>query len=95
VLDGLTIQRSTDLAAYRVLSVQDITVGEMTFTRMNFSFVDADPNPFIQRLPTVVLGTDIFIRDGDRVVVVTYMADEDTFDEGYDSFERFLNTLRY
>jgi len=67
----------------------------MTFTRMNFSFVDADPNPFIQRLPTVVLGTDIFIRDGDRVVVVTYMADEDTFDEGYDSFERFLNTLRY
>lgn len=95
VLDGLTIQRSTDLAAYRVLNVQEAEVGGATYTQMNFAFVDADPNPFVQRLPTVVLGSDIVIRDGDRVIVVSYMADEDTFDASYEGFERFLDTLRY
>lgn len=95
VLDGLTIQRSTDLAAYRVLNVQDVTIGGTTYTQMSFSFVDADPNPFIQRLPTVVLGNDIVIRDGDRVIIVTYMAAEDAYDENFSNFERFFNSLQY
>lgn len=95
VLDGLTIQRSSDLAAYRVLNVQNVTVSGATLTEMNFAFVDADPNPFIQRLPVVVLGKDIVIRDGDRAIVVTYMADETQYDANYPAFERFLASLRY
>ena len=95
VLDGLTLQRSSDLAAFRVLSVEDISIGATTLTRLNFAFVDADPNPFIQRLPVVVKGMDILIRDGERVIVVTFMSDENTFDQNQPDFDRFLQSLRY
>lgn len=95
VLDGLTLQRSSDLAAFRVLSVEDVSVGATTLTRLTFAFVDADPNPFIQRLPVVVKGMDILIRDGERVIVVTFMAEEDTFDQDQPDFDRFLQSLRY
>lgn len=95
VLDGLTLQRSTDLSAYRVLSVQESSLDGQTVTEMNFAYVDADPNPFIQRLPTVVVGRDIVIRDGDRAIVATYMADRDTFDAGLSGFERFVASLSY
>ena len=95
VLDGLTLQRSSDLAAFRVLSVEDVSIGATTLTRLNFAFVDADPNPFIQRLPVVVKGMDILIRDGDRIIVVTFMAEESTFDQNQIDFDRFLQSLRY
>jgi hypothetical protein len=95
VLDGLTLQRSSDLAAFRVLSVEDISIGTTTLTRLNFAFVDADPNPFIQRLPVVVNGMDVLIRDGDRVIVVTFMSEESTFDQNQPDFDRFLQSLRY
>ncbi len=95
VLDGLTLQRSINLSAYRVLSVQNTLLGGQTVTQMDFAFVDADPNPFIQRLPVVVLGQDIVIRDGDRAIVLSYMADETTFNNGRPGFQRFLASLRY
>jgi hypothetical protein len=95
VLDGLTFQRSTDLAAYRVLNVAPVEINGAEYTQMNFAFVEADPNPFVQRLPVVVLGRDIVIRDGDRVIVVTYMAEENRFDDDLDGFDRFFSSLRY
>lgn len=95
VRDGLTIQRSTDLAAYRVLDVTDVEMSGAQLRQMDFAFVQADPNPFIQRLPTVVLGRDIFIRDADRVIVVTYMAAEQSFDAGLPDFDRFVASLQY
>ena len=95
VLDGLSLQRSSDLPAYRVLSIENTSVGGTQFTRLNFAFVDSDANPFVQRIPVVVRGMDILIRDGDRVIVATYMAEEAVFDENLPSFQRFLNSLRY
>lgn len=95
VLDNLTLQRSADLAAYRVLSVEDVTVGGVPRTEMRFAFVDSDPNPFIQRLPVVVLGLDVIILDDDRAIVVTFMAEETEFPRILDDFERFLASMRY
>jgi hypothetical protein len=95
VLDSLTLQRSIDLSAYRVLSVEQATVDGVSQTRMTFAFVDADPNPFIQRLPVVVLGTDIVILDGNRALVITYMSDQESYDDNLPAFQRFLASLRY
>jgi hypothetical protein len=95
VLDALTIQRSADLAAYRVLSIEDTVRGTVTITQLNFAYVDADPNPFIQRLPVVILGLDIVIPNGAQSIVVTYMASQDSFDAGRPTFDRFLASLRY
>ncbi|MGF1504737.1 MAG: hypothetical protein ACFB51_06305 [Anaerolineae bacterium] len=95
VLDNLTLRRSTDLAGYRVLNVEAINVGGATLTEMRFAFVDSDPNPFIQRLPVVVLGRDVVILDGDRAFIVTFMAQENKFDEELGDFQQFLSSLRY
>lgn len=95
ILDGLTLQRSIDLSAYRVLSIEEVNTGGITLTRMNFAFVDADPNPFIQYLPIAVLGTDILILDGNRAIIVTYMSDKESFETNRPSFESFLSSLRY
>jgi hypothetical protein len=95
VLDSLTLQRSSELSAYRVLGVEEIGTEGIATTQMNFAFVEADPNPFVQRLPSVVLGRDIVILDGDRAIVVTYMADDASFDESLPDFQRFLGSLQY
>lgn len=95
VLDGLTVQRSSDLPAYRVLNVQDTLVGTVRATEMSFAYVDADPNPFSQRLPVVVQGLDVLIRDQDRVIVLTFMASADDYDSELPGFQRFLQSLQY
>lgn len=95
ILDALTIQRSADLAAYRVLSIEDTVRGSVKSTQLRFAYVDADPNPFIQRLPVVILGLDIVIPNGNRSIVVTYMASQDSFEKERPTFDRFLASLRY
>ncbi|HEC21402.1 MAG TPA: hypothetical protein ENI95_00635 [Chloroflexi bacterium] len=95
ILDSLTLQRSVDLPAYRVLNVEERNIGGLALTQMDFAFVDADPNPFIQRLPVVVLGTDLVILDGDRAIIVTYMAEEDSYQANFPAFQRFFASLQY
>lgn len=95
VLDSLTIQRSNDLSAYRVLNIEEVAVEGLLLTQMDFAFVDADPNPFIQRIPVVVQGRDIVIVDNDRAIIVTFMSDQDEFLDNLPRFEQFFSTLRY
>jgi hypothetical protein len=95
VLDSLTLQRSVTLPAYRVISVEQTQQGEQLVTRMEFVFVDADPNPFIERLPVVVHGIDRIVLDGNRAIIATYMAENTTFDANREGFERFVASLRY
>jgi hypothetical protein len=90
VLDNLTLQRSSELAAYRVLSVQEVS-GQVT--RMDFAFVDTDPNPFLERLPVVVLGTDLVVLEGDRAIVITLLASENSYSREVPRFERFFAAL--
>jgi hypothetical protein len=95
VLDALTIQRSVDLPAYRVLNITERSSGGLNFTEMDFAFVNADPNPFAQILPVVVLGTDLVIIDGDRAIVATFMDEQSTYPENLPVFQRFFASLRY
>lgn len=95
VLDSLNLQRSIDLAAYRVLSVEDLDSGGQTYTRMSFAFVETDPNPFIERLPVVVLGTDMVFFDGNRAIIATFMADRESYEAELEGFVRFVASLQY
>lgn len=95
ILDELTIQRSVDLSAYRVLNVESVTLNGIEQTQMNFVFVDADPDPFSQRVPTIVQGTDVVIIDEGRALVVTYMANDTDYAQGLGTFQTFLGSLRY
>lgn len=92
VLDNLTLQRSSELAAYRVLSIQEAP-GQLV--RMDFAFVDTDPNPFLQRLPVVIRGTDFVVLDENRAIVVTLLADETIYASELVAFQRFFASLSF
>jgi hypothetical protein len=95
VLDSLTLQRSVDLPAYRVLDVEQFESGGAPVTQMNFVYVETDPNPFIERLPVVVRGVDRVVLDGNRAIIISYMAEQSVFESGLPAFERFIASLRY
>lgn len=95
LLDDLTIQRADDLAAYRVLSIGEVSIAGVLLTRMDFTYVDADPNPFVQRVPVVVQGRDIVILDGNRAIIATFLSEQERFEGNLPAFETFLLSLRY
>lgn len=95
IIDSLTLQRSVDFPAYRLINVEEVSSGTSPVTRMEFAFVETDPNPFIERLPVVVQGMDIVFVDGNRAIIVTFMTDRESYDEDLASFERFVASLRY
>lgn len=95
ILDNLTLQRSVELSAYRVFEVAEANAGGRYVTRMQFAFVQTDANPFIERLPVVVQGEDVVILDADRAIIVTLMADRESYAENVESFEEFVGSLRY
>ncbi len=95
ILDNLTLQRSTNRPAYRVLDVIPAGEGNESYTRMDFVFVETDPNPFIEHLPVVVRGMDIVILDGNRAIIVTFLAAQTHFEANLPEFERFVEALRY
>ena len=95
VLDNLTLQRSTSLSGYRVLDIEERNQGNRQITEMSFVFVDTDPNPYIERLPIIVLGLDRVIQDGDRAIVVTFMSAKESFNANLPDFEQFMATLEF
>ncbi len=95
VLDSLTLQRSTSLSGYRVLNIEERSLGNRSVTEMAFVFVNTDPNPYIERLPIIVLGMDRVIQDGDRAIVVTFMSAKESFNANLPEFEQFMASLEF
>jgi len=52
-------------------------------------------SPYVDRLPVVVRGVDLALRDGDRIIVVTFLAGVDDFDGHYRYFRAFTESLEY
>jgi hypothetical protein len=95
ILDSITLQRSKDLSAYRVLNIEPVTVNGNIMTEVEFAFVESDPNPFLQRLPVVVRGVDIVVLAGNRAIIVSFMSDSNTYERNRVRFDRFVESLRY
>jgi len=95
IVDTVTLQRSVTLPAYRVLNINRIGSGDQAVTQMDFVFVDEDPNPFIERLPVVVRGTDRIVLDGNRAIVATFLSEQSSYTDNLPLFDRFMASLRY
>jgi hypothetical protein len=105
VLDALALERAGQVAAYRMLSTDQVLLGGQNAThrtlatrrtlaiRRTFTCVHVDSDPYVDRLPVVVRGVDLALREGDRVVVVTLLADADRFDANYRYLRRFIQAL--
>jgi hypothetical protein len=95
VVDLLELQGAAELADYRVLSVEPTRLGEDEAIKINYSFTQTEPNPFLQTLPVVVQGVDWVVLRGNQAVIMTYRDAAPTFDRHYYHFERFLRTVEY
>ena len=89
VLDALALERAGREAAYRTLGTDQVLISGRSATRRGFTYVHVDCNPYVDRLPVVVRGIDLALRDGDRIVVVTLLADAERFDADF----RYLRDL--
>lgn len=94
IFDALTLRRSQVLAEYNVQSIEDyILPDESMANKMNYTFVTAEINPFLDDVPMVVQGTDILIIKQDQVTIATFQAGLGEFERNFPVFERILADL--
>ncbi len=95
VLDALALERAAGVDAYQALGTEQVWVEGQVALQRNFTYVHVDRSPYVRRLPDVVRGVDLAMRDEGRVVIVTYVALADSFDEDYIYFRRFVEDLQF
>jgi len=94
-LQSLALERADAVNAYQTLETDQVAVGGRTAVQRTFTYVHADPNPYLDRLPVVVKGVDLALQDGGRVILVTYLASVDTFDRDYRYFRDFVESIAF
>ncbi|MGC9356659.1 MAG: hypothetical protein ACP5GX_02275 [Anaerolineae bacterium] len=94
-LDAIALERANDVTAYQTLNTDAVLVDGKATPRRVFTYVETNPNPYLDNLPVVVRGTDIALRDEGRVIVVTFLADTENFYADYPFFLAFIESLEY
>ncbi len=97
LVDALTLNRSQLLAAYRALPANNgFTLPDGTqATSVNYTYAAINADPFLDTIPIVVRGIDILSIKRGQAVIVTFLADSNSYEDDYRIFERFLNTLEF
>ena len=97
VLDDLSLTRSTRLASYNVLAIPQgysLPDGEAA-TLMEYAFVFRERNPFQESLPVVVVGRDVLVIRRGQAILITFLANAQTYQTDLDIFQRFLVSLDF
>lgn len=97
IFEGLSIERSLRLSNYQRLVTQydyALPDGEPA-SLMEYSFVNDETNPFQQSFPSVVYGRDVLIVRRGQGILVTFLADVETYQSDLVVFDRFLSALTF
>lgn len=77
----LALDRGSGWTAYRVLRVQEpASVAGQSGLRVDFAYVETNPDPFQETLPVVMHGSDYLFAQGDQVYVFTLVAAEANYE---------------
>lgn len=97
VLDALSLERSTALATYNILTIDEayLLPNDIPAFSMEYAYVETETNPFLESVPVVVRGIDILAISRGQALVITFRADASTFNEDIRLFNRFLQTLDF
>lgn len=91
----LTLERGTNLTAYRVLNQQGVLIQGQEAIEIDYVYVESAANLSHAVVPAVVRGVDyIFVKNG-QAVIVGYRADQSNFDTDLGRFYRFLVSVRF
>ncbi|MBI1277054.1 MAG: hypothetical protein GC179_02890 [Anaerolineaceae bacterium] len=97
LVDALTLNRSQLLAGYHALSANDayrLPDGSQA-TSVNYHYAAVSTDPFLDTTPVVVRGIDIISIKRGQAVIITFLADSNTYEDDYKIFQRFLNSLEF
>lgn len=96
ILNSLNINRPAVLPAYVPFPAEPFTLPDDTpAVSMNYAFVDTEASPFLETIPVVVSGQDVVVIRGGQAIIITFLADAQTFDQEIDIFNRFLESLEF
>jgi hypothetical protein len=96
IRDLLTLRRAQSLAAYDVINETNVQLDSDTpATRVTYTYVTTDLDPFLQSIPVAVEGVDIIAIKRDQVIVITFLSDAALFEQNLMIFERFLASLEF
>ena len=96
VIDTLALDRRISLPFYKILSISErpLQTDDIT-TVIEYTYVADLDDPFLQLVPSVVVGEDVIIVRRNQVILVSFAADANTYQQDYEVFQRFLETLDY
>ena len=95
VVSLLTIQYGQDLAAFRVLNQEAVTVDGRDAYQVEYAYVESDPNVARADLPVVVRGLDTIFINGEKAIIASYRASEAGYEGGLAAFYRFLHSIQF
>jgi hypothetical protein len=97
IFEDLSIERSLRLSNYKRLQTQyDFALpGGEPASLMEYRFVNDETNPFQQSFPSVVYGRDVLIVRRGQGILVTFLADFETYRADLAVFDRFLSALTF
>ncbi len=96
VIDTLALDRRISLPFYKILSISErpLQTDDIT-TVVEYTYVADLDDPFLQLVPSVVVGEDVVIVRRNQIILVSFAADANTYQQDYEVFQRFLETLDY
>ncbi|MBA3870133.1 MAG: hypothetical protein H0X30_13395 [Anaerolineae bacterium] len=97
LVDALTLNRSQLLAGYHPLSADnEFALPDGTLaTAVSYNYAAINADPFLDAMPVVVKGFDIISIKRGQAVIITFLADSNTYSDDYNTFNRFLSTLEF
>jgi hypothetical protein len=97
LVDALTLNRSQLLAGYHALPANDtFTLPDGTSTTsVSYTYAAINADPFLDTVPIVVKGIDIISIKRGQAVIITFLADSNSYSDDYNTFERFLSSLEF
>lgn len=91
----VSLEYAQNLIAFRILDQREVTVYGREAFEVDYVFVESNPDLTHTEFPSVVRGTDYVFLNGDHAVVVSFQADEKTYDLDLNRFHLFLQSLNY
>ncbi|GAB1422373.1 hypothetical protein MASR2M15_26030 [Anaerolineales bacterium] len=96
LLDNLSLRRSQTLSNYTVLDTGPYDMpDESDAIFMSYSYVENQSSPFLKGIPIVVVGLDILTINRGQAIIITYRADEKSYQAQFPRFLYMLRTLEY
>lgn len=96
IADRLALTRARTLTDYNVLEDEPFTLTEDSISRLiEYTYVSRQTGPFLEGIPSVVIGQDILTITRGQVIIITFRAESAIYAQEYPKFERFLETLDF